>query len=237
MFLSRSSAKVAAATGRLRPRNWHSTRSAVGRSRTSTGLPVRPIPRSPDGAPISIWNEIMLQRKTSALSISNEFDSASVLKCRSRRVVTSSRICRPLSVRSGSAVPTIAAFGPVQIYIIEGHGLSRIVFLRWPCRAGGPVLAKKSAKARRIPGPNWPRRPPTTRWTASYVFPRRRFGESFPWRAKTSGDSSRGVSNDIFRRIQDSFTTQDLLPKAPRQLRPPPQIRRPGGATRTGHRR
>jgi hypothetical protein len=98
-------------------------------------------------------------------------------------------------------------------------------------------FSEKSAKARRIPGPNWPRRPPTTRWTASYVFPRRRFGESFPWRAKTSGDSSRGVSNDIFRRIQDSFTTQDLLPKAPRQLRPPPQIRRPGGATRTGHRR
>jgi hypothetical protein len=98
-------------------------------------------------------------------------------------------------------------------------------------------FGEKSAKARRIPGPNWPRRPPTTRWTASYVFPRRRFGESFPWRAKTSGDSSRGVSNDIFRRIQDSFTTQYLLPKAPRQLRPPPQIRRPGGATRTGHRR
>jgi hypothetical protein len=48
--------------------------------------------------------------------------------------------------RSGSAVPTIAAFGPVQIYIIEGYGLSRIVFLGWPCRAGGPVLAKNPLK-------------------------------------------------------------------------------------------
>ena len=27
---------------------------------------------------------------------------------------------------------------------------------------------------------------------------------------KTSGDSSPGVSHDIFRRIQDSFTTQGL---------------------------
>jgi hypothetical protein len=30
---------------------------------------------------------------------------------------------------------------------------------------------------------------------------------------KTSGDSTLGVSGIIFRRIQDSFTTQGLLPK------------------------
>jgi hypothetical protein len=33
--------------------------------------------------------------------------------------------------------------------------------------------------------------------------------------AKTSGDSSRGVSGFIFRRIQDSFTTQGLRANPP----------------------
>jgi hypothetical protein len=33
--------------------------------------------------------------------------------------------------------------------------------------------------------------------------------------AKTSGDSSRGVSGILFRGIHDSFTTQGLLPKQP----------------------
>jgi hypothetical protein len=38
--------------------------------------------------------------------------------------------------------------------------------------------------------------------------------------AKTSGDSSRRVSRIIFRRIQDSFTTQGLQPKRPENAAP-----------------
>ena len=34
--------------------------------------------------------------------------------------------------------------------------------------------------------------------------------------AKTSGDSGSGVSRDIFRAIQDSFTTQGLKPEMAR---------------------
>jgi hypothetical protein len=34
--------------------------------------------------------------------------------------------------------------------------------------------------------------------------------------AKTSGDSTPGVSHDIFRRIQDSFTTQDSGDSGPK---------------------
>ena len=35
--------------------------------------------------------------------------------------------------------------------------------------------------------------------------------------AKTSGDSTPGVSHDIFRRIQDSFTTQDSGDSEPKR--------------------
>jgi hypothetical protein len=35
--------------------------------------------------------------------------------------------------------------------------------------------------------------------------------------AKTSGDSTPGVSHDIFRRIQDSFTTQDSGDSGPKR--------------------
>ena len=46
---------------------------------------------------------------------------------------------------------------------------------------------------------------------------------------KTSGDSSPGVSRFIFRRIQDSFTTQGLPPKRPESgdLRPHFCVNRP----------
>jgi hypothetical protein len=47
---------------------------------------------------------------------------------------------------------------------------------------------------------------------------------------KTSGDSSRGVPGIILRVIQDSFTTQGLLSKAPRPGFPP---RRPRPLART----
>jgi hypothetical protein len=40
--------------------------------------------------------------------------------------------------------------------------------------------------------------------------------------AKTSGDSSPGVSHDIFREIQDSFTTQGLRDSGPKRPNPGP---------------
>jgi hypothetical protein len=39
---------------------------------------------------------------------------------------------------------------------------------------------------------------------------------------KTSGDSTRGVSHDIFGRIQDSFTTQGLGDSRPETAASPP---------------
>jgi hypothetical protein len=40
--------------------------------------------------------------------------------------------------------------------------------------------------------------------------------------AKTSGDSSPGVSHDIFGEIQDSFTTQELRDSGPKRPNPGP---------------
>lgn len=44
--------------------------------------------------------------------------------------------------------------------------------------------------------------------------------------AKTSGDSTQGVSGIIFRAIQDSFTTQGFNPKRPPDPSVPSSLRR-----------
>jgi len=75
-----------AGTGRFRPRNCPSTRSARGTSRSSIW---RTTSSSLATAPISIWNEMTLSRSTMPRRNSNEFDSAAISNRRFERASTS----------------------------------------------------------------------------------------------------------------------------------------------------
>jgi hypothetical protein len=97
------SAKTAVAIGSVRPRRRPKTRLARGTSRPSISRAITPSLLPAGSVPILIWNEINPACVTRPRSISNEFDSAAILKVSPDRAETSSKSWRPPIDRAGKA--------------------------------------------------------------------------------------------------------------------------------------
>ena len=97
------SANTAVAIGSVRPRNRPNTRLARGTSRPSISRAMTPSLLPTGNVPMLIWNEIRPAWMTSPRSISNELDSAAILKVSPVRAETSSSNCRPPIERAGKA--------------------------------------------------------------------------------------------------------------------------------------